>query len=187
MKIHVALPHQSLPKTYFETRYIVLRKPLGAPQGSERIDNDNEAIHAWIEQETKVVSVGRAALISEGEDGSVIDVGANSLCPGFAPLTRNYKTIEDKDETEISSDLRPAFQIRQMGTLEEYRGKGLASEILKALEINCQKMWNVKTGWLQARVEAVTFYENNGWACFGDEYYIENVGAHQNMWKKFES
>lgn len=185
MKVHVAFPGETLPEAYFETRYAVLRKPLGAPKGSERIDGDRTAIHAWIEDDGMIVSVGRAALIPIGEDGSVTDLNADSSCPPFQPLSNGYETIKDDNGIEIPHDLRPAFQIRQMGTLETHRGKGLASEVLKTLENNCEKIWNVRTGWLQARTEALKFYGNNGWICFGAAYSVPNVGAHRNMWKKF--
>ena len=36
---------------YFRTRYAVLREPLGMPPGSERLDDDDQAVHAWVEED----------------------------------------------------------------------------------------------------------------------------------------
>ncbi len=185
MKINIAFPGESLSEAYFETRYLILRKPLRAPKGSERIDGDDEAIHVWIEDKGLITSIGRVAVIPLGNDGSVIDKEADSSCPAFQPLSCDYKELEDDNGLVIPKDLRPAMQIRQMGTLENHRGKGLASMVLKELEQSCQKQWDVKSGWLQSRIEALPFYKANGWTAFGNEYLVNNVGLHRSMWKKF--
>ncbi len=185
MNVKVSFPGELLPEAYFETRYSVLRKPLGAPKGSERIDGDDEALHVWIEEAGKIISVGRAALIPNESDGSVTDKEADSSCPPFQPLSCNYKGLKDDNGLIIPKDLRPAIQIRQMGTLEDHRGKRLASTVLKELEKNCTAIWSVNSGWLQSRIEALPFYMANGWIAFGTEYHVNNVGAHRSMWKKF--
>ena len=166
-------------------RYEVLRKPLGSPKGSEYLAKDNDAINVWAEVEGKVVAVGRAHLLEDGEDGSVVDVNADSACPAFPPLSKDYKEMKDDSGIVIDSDLRPAIQVRGMGTLDEYQGQGIASKVLDTLEKESLTVWNAKTGWLQARVEAIPFYEANAWCCFGPEYEVPNVGPHVSMWKKF--
>ncbi len=178
MNLIVALPGEPLPKEYFDVRFEVLRKPLGSPRGSELLNDDDKAIHAYIsltpalsegEGAEKIIAVGRIALIAG--DGSVKDpVGSN--CPAFEPLSSS------------SSDLRPAVQIRQMGTLPEFQGKGFAAKILFALEETAKQHWNARTGWLQARLNAIPFYEKCGWTSYGEEYDVNKVGAHSSMWKK---
>ncbi|MCF8463453.1 MAG: GNAT family N-acetyltransferase [Flavobacteriales bacterium] len=186
MKTVIKLPGESLPEAYFDVRYEILRKPLGSPKGSERLGGDYEAIHCWMEENGKIVAVGRAHLIPENEDGSAFDQKAKSACPPFEPLCAGYKPIEDDSGLEIPSDgLRPAVQVRAMGTLDEYQGQGIASKVLDALEKESVTLWNAKTGWLQARIEAIPFYEANAWCCFGPEYEVPNVGPHVSMWKKF--
>ena len=59
MILKVALPHQPVPEAYFNLRYDVLRKPLDAPLGSERLNDDQQAIHAWLEDEGRIISIGR--------------------------------------------------------------------------------------------------------------------------------
>ncbi|TNF27139.1 MAG: N-acetyltransferase [Bacteroidetes bacterium] len=184
MKTQISQPGEKLPQEYFDVRYEILRKPLGAPKGSEQLAKDNDAIHVWMEMDGKIVAVGRAHLLEDNEDGSVVDVGANSKCPAFSPLTKDASEMEDDSGTTIGPELRPAVQIRAMGTLDEFQGQGLASKVLETLEIESAARWHAKTGWLQARLEAIPFYEASGWCCFGPEYNVPNVGPHVSMWKK---
>lgn len=175
MNLIIALPGESLPQEYFDVRYEVLRKPLGSPRGSELLNDDDKAIHSWISVNNKIVAVGRIALIAG--DGSVKDpVGSN--CPAFEPLTVG---IANPDQ---QTSLRPAVQVRQMGTLPEFQGKGLAAKVLAALEQTAKQHWNARTGWLQARLAAIPFYEKCGWTAYGEEYDVNKVGAHRSMWKK---
>lgn len=186
MKVVVKLPHKELPQEYFDVRYEVLRKPLGSPKGSEQLTKDHEAIHVWTEVDGKIAAVGRAHLLEDDEDGSAVDTKANSTCPAFGPLSCEPKHVTDDNGDALTEHLRPAVQVRAMGTLERFRGLGLASQVLTACEESSINTWNAKTGWLQARITAIPFYEKNGWVCFGPEYHVPNVGPHRSMWKKFE-
>ena len=80
-------------------------------------------------------------------------------------------------------DLRPAFQIRQMGTLEKWRRQGCARDILELLEAGARTQWGCASGWLQARLPATTFYERMGWTAFGPTYEVEGIGPHVSMYK----
>ena len=123
-EVKVRLPGEDIPESYFQCRYDVLRHPLGFPIGSERLVDDSEAIHAWVERDGVVLCVGRAHLIDASSDGSAADhagPGA-SICPAFGPLQ------------QINSQNRPSIQIRQMGTRPQGRRQGLASTVLAALE-----------------------------------------------------
>jgi len=186
MKTVVKFPGETLPEAYFDVRYEILRKPLGSPKGSERLGGDNEAINCWVEADDTIVSVGRAHLIPDDTDGSAYDQKAKSACPAFEPLCIGYEAMEDDSGTEIpETGLRPAVQVRGMGTLDDHQGHGFASRVLDTLEKESVKLWNARTGWLQARIAAIPFYEANGWCCFGEEYEVPNVGPHVSMWKKF--
>ena len=173
-RLEVALPGLDLPDSYFSCRYSCLREPLGFPEGAERLADDPEAIHAWWETSGGgVVAVGRIHLIPNDSDGSQADYtgpGA-AVCPAFTPLISG-------DE-----DMRPAVQIRQMGTREEWRRQGLASGLVVALEAAAISHWGAKTGWLQARIDAIPMYESEGWVKFGEEYDVKGIGPHYSMWK----
>ncbi len=171
-------PEKIPSEAYFHTRWQTLRKPLGLPLGTERLPDDQQAIHAWVEGAGEIVAVGRAHLIPPESAGAMQDhSGASaSMCPSFTPL-------EGEEGFPQPMELRPAFHIRQMGTLVEWRRQGLAAQILQALEEACVDIWKCNSGWLQARVGAIPFYESQGWTVFGEEYQIEGVGPHYSMWK----
>lgn len=174
-QVKVSLPGQDIPESYFQCRYDVLRHPLGFPIGSERLIDDGDAIHAWVEKEGLVLSVGRAHLIDESSDGSAADhagPGA-SICPAFGPL--QTKTTQN----------RPSIQIRQMGTRQQGRRQGLATAVLAALEYQSKQHFSAKTGFLQAREVAFSFYQSQHWQMIDSPYAIEKIGPHHSMMKQF--
>jgi len=169
--LSISLPGKIPSPAYYDCRYAVLREPLGFERGAELLDDDHQAIHAWVEQDDKVVAVGRAHMIPEGVDGSGADhagPGAAKI-PGFGPLA---------DSTN-----RPAIQIRQMGTLGDYRRQGLAATVLSALESAAKSHLSAKIGLLQAREHAIAFYQSQGWEIVDEPYEISGIGPHRSMMK----
>ncbi len=161
-------------EAYFATRFAVLRQPLGMQPGSEQLPDDDQAWHAWVEREDEIVAVGRAHVIPEYSDGSGMDhkgPGAASI-PAFGPLARN--------EAE-----RPAFQIRQMGTLPSHQRNGFAALVLRELERCMVEECGAKTGFLQAREHALPFYLAQGWEVIDEPYVIGVIGPHRSMMKRF--
>ncbi len=159
-------------EAYYQCRYAILRQPLGFDRGAELLADDSEAIHAYVENENgDIVCVGRAHLIPKESDGSQSDFpGASGpKTPAFSPL------LED--------GYRPAMQIRQMGTLLTSRRSGLAAKVLEALEKETKVAFSAKTGLLQAREEAISFYQAAGWTVIDQPYSIPNVGLHRSMMK----
>ena len=170
--LKIILPKQEIPTNYYDCRYAVLRQPLGFPRGAELLDDDDEAIHSYVEINNQVLSVGRAHLIPYDSDGSAADhAGPDATkCPGFGPLA------EQKH--------RPAIQIRQMGTLPEARRKGLAAEVLANLETESKAQFDAKFGFLQAREFAIPFYQSQGWEIIDHPYSIDGIGPHRSMMKQ---
>ena len=166
--------HGKPSDAYFATRYAVLRAPLDMPLGSERLGDDAEAVHAWVADGDSVVSVGRAHVIPENSDGSGADhkgPGAAKI-PAFGPLA-------------TQSAHRPAFQIRQMGTLPNHQRRGHAARILARLEQVMVKEFGCRTGLLQAREHAIPFYASQGWVVIDKPYKIGEIGPHRSMIKHF--
>ena len=158
---------------YYDCRYAVLREPLGFARGAEILQDDAQALHAFVIKNETVVSVGRAHQIPETSDGSQADhAGPGAAqCPPFSPL--------------ISGGPRPAIQIRQMGTRSEYQRQGLASKVLAELEQNSIDTFGAVAGFLQARMDAVPFYQSQGWEIIDEEYDIKGIGPHRSMMKRF--
>jgi GNAT superfamily N-acetyltransferase len=172
--LHVALPGQDLPEAYFATRYEVLRRPLGRPPGSERLTDEHEALHVWVAVEGQIVAVGRAhLLLGDGAAADHAGLGAATI-PAFEPL-----------RGPNDAPLRPAVQIRQMGVLSSFQGRGYGALVLDHLERNASAHFHATTGWLQAREAAIGFYERCGWGVVGAWYDIEGVGRHRSMMKTF--
>ena len=170
---HVLIPPALPPPSYYDCRYAVLREPIGFPRGAEILDDDEQAIHAWVVFEDEIVAVGRAHLIDADSDGSAADhagPGATK-CPGFGPLN---------DSTN-----RPAIQIRQMGTRPESRRQGHAATVLQALEAASKDHFGAKIGLLQAREVAIPFYLSQGWMLIDEPYSIQGIGPHRSMMKEF--
>ena len=166
--------HGTPAEAYFATRYAVLRQPLGMPLGSERLDDDDQAIHAWVEVGEDVVAVGRAHIIPNHSDGS----GADHKGPGAAPIPAFGPLASGSAE-------RPAFQIRQMGTLLSYQRQGHAASVLQKLEQVMSSKFDCKIGLLQAREHAIPFYQTQGWHCIDEPYVIGVIGPHRSMMKRF--
>jgi len=185
-EFHLALPGEELPPAYFACRFATLREPLGASSGSEFLEDDGEAVHAWFEhvESGLVVAVGRAHFLKGGSSGGGADhagAGAPDV-PGFEPLVEL-----SSDLFPAPVDLRPAFQVRQMGTRTDHQRLGLAARILGALEQEALRIWEVRSGWLQARSPARPFYEACKWQAYGSEYDIPGVGPHRSMGKFYEA
>ena len=177
LELVVGLPNCDLSDAYYECRYTCLREPLGFPVGAERLQDDDEAIHAWWEtSEGEVVAVGRIHRIPDNSDGAQSDhAGPDAaVCPAFTPLANG------------DDDLRPAVQIRQMGTREGWRRQGLASGLVIALEAAAISHWGAKSGWLQARIEAIPMYASENWIQFGERYDVSGIGPHYSMWKMLD-
>ena len=174
-KTDVLIPPSNPSDLYYDCRYTVLREPIGFARGSEILDDDNQAIHAWIAEDKLIMAVGRAHLIPEGSDGSSVDYPGPSAsqCPPFGPL----------DDIEN----RPAVQIRQMGTRLESRRKGYAAEVLRALEDTSSQHFGAKVGLLQAREAAIPFYLAQGWNIVDQPYIIAGIGPHRSMIKYFQT
>lgn len=74
-------------------------------------------------------------------------------------------------------------QIRSMAVREDLRSMGLGSVVLGELE-KVAKLRGLKEIILDARKEAVAFYEKNGYRTEGDSYILFGVIPHFRMIKK---
>lgn len=72
------------------------------------------------------------------------------------------------------------YQLRGMATAESYKGKGAGSKLINYVS-SVLKGQNIDVLWCNARLNAVKFYQKNGFEIISDEFQIEGVGPHLVM------
>lgn len=85
-------------------------------------------------------------------------------------------------ETHPDFSLKQSWRIRGMAVLPEYRNQQLGNRLLDAC-INHAIHNKADVIWCNARINAVSFYKRAGFKIIGDEFEIENIGAHFLMAK----
>ncbi|REJ82438.1 MAG: GNAT family N-acetyltransferase [Bacteroidetes bacterium] len=75
-------------------------------------------------------------------------------------------------------------QIRSMAVREDFRGEGLGSSIIRHIENTCVEK-GVKEIILDARENALAFYEKNGYKIIADSYTLFGQIKHYRMSKQF--
>ena len=75
----------------------------------------------------------------------------------------------------------PAFQLRGMATLPDFRHAGFGTALLAACVAHARAE-RAALVWCNARTSAVAFYAKNGWQILGAEFDIPTVGPHLRMW-----
>lgn len=85
-------------------------------------------------------------------------------------------------ESHPDFKLRQSWRIRGMAVLEEYQTKNLGSQLLESC-VNHAIGQRGDVIWCNARINAVAFYKKYGFKIIGDEFDIENIGAHFLMAK----
>ena len=184
--LHCEGPGASLSTGYLATRFVTLRKPLGFPPSAANLPDDDDAIHAWVVVGDEIVAVGRIHLIPADSCGGGADTTEENAahCPDFQPLSEQGWLDERGGALPKLNSIRPAVQVRQMGTVEGHKRCGHAAKVLSAIEDGAATQWGECTGFLQARNGAIKFYESQDWVCFGDGYLVEGIGPHRSMWKR---
>lgn len=74
------------------------------------------------------------------------------------------------------------YFMRGMVTHPDYQGQGAGSSVID-FGINELKKRNVNFLWFNARINAVPFYEKNGFSSIGEEFLIPEIGMHVVMYK----
>jgi GNAT superfamily N-acetyltransferase len=83
----------------------------------------------------------------------------------------------------------PAWQLRGMATLPEFRGKGVGRAVLEAMEADFEVAGHPPAGtllWCNARTPAVGFYETMGWRVVSERFEIPTAGPHVKMIKRLK-
>ena len=76
------------------------------------------------------------------------------------------------------------FQLRGMGTLSKYRGKGFGKLlVLKSEEFLIDK--DIHKIWCYARAAATGFYKSLDYKILGKSFEVPKIGSHYLMFKEF--
>lgn len=80
----------------------------------------------------------------------------------------------------VSGTAQPAWRIRGMATLPEYRSRGLGGELLKRCLAHVRGV-RPGTVWCNARTSAAGYYANHGFVQLGETFEIPDIGEHVVM------
>jgi len=69
------------------------------------------------------------------------------------------------------------WQLRAMGVREGFRGRGYASKLVVVAEAEAKEQ-GAQYIWANARKAVVGFYQGLGYSVLGEEFMIEDIGAH---------
>ena len=86
--------------------------------------------------------------------------------------------------TRVDWQGEPAWQLRGMGVIDPYQGKGVGKLLLDVLESLARQASPIRLLWCNAREEAVGFYQKQGWTIASEIFHIEDVGPHYKMTKR---
>ena len=81
----------------------------------------------------------------------------------------------------------PVYQLRGMATKKDFQKMGIGKKLLLFAEDFIRKQKSSVIFWCNARSEAIGFYQKQGWACFGEEFDMPDVGMHRKMIKGIAS
>ena len=77
---------------------------------------------------------------------------------------------------------RKSYRLRGMATHPNFRRKGLGKDLMQSAFIHLLQQ-QADLLWCKARLVAVPFYRSLGFQIIGEQYEIEGIGPHYNMYK----
>ena len=117
-----------------------------------------------------------------------------ALFPGDdAPTSRHWAAISDGLVVGCATlhasqwEGEPAWQLRGMATVPEFRGKGIGRALLEEMVAEFHAAGPAGAGtllWCNARVPAVGFYQTMGWQVVSGQFEIPTAGPHVKMIKR---
>ena len=90
-------------------------------------------------------------------------------------------TFVEKDNSYFQGK---QFRLRGMATSENHQGKGMGRKLILKAE-GILKERKVDILWFNARIVALDFYSKLGYEIIGEQFDIQYIGVHFNMYKKF--
>ncbi|MCV3296298.1 MAG: GNAT family N-acetyltransferase [Oenococcus sp.] len=104
--------------------------------------------------------------------------GQDGHCLHYVGYVQDWQPATTSRIYTVNHD---SWHIGRVATFKNFRGKGFASQLLKQIEIDAKKQ-HIKKLELEAQVHAISFYENLGYAAYGDIFLDANI-QHRKMQK----
>jgi len=137
-------------------------------------DNLKIIIADWQKDKTSLQNIRRIVFIEEQGVPEDMEWDEYDTSSTHYLVTHNHKTI-------ATARLKPDGQIGRMAVLAEYRNQGIGSKLLQFVLKNAAQT-NINKVYLHAQVEAIPFYEKQGFTSQSDIFYEANI-PHREMLK----
>jgi len=134
----------------------------------------NIRVANWADDKTGLAKIRRAVFIDEQKVPEELEWDEEDI--------RSTHFLVTIDDTAVATArLKPDGQIGRMAVLNEYRHQGIGQKLLQYVLQNAVSQ-NMKTLYLHAQVDAVPFYEKQGFSAHGEVFYEADI-PHRAMSK----
>jgi predicted GNAT family N-acyltransferase len=139
-------------------------------------NNFNIRVANWTDDKEDLAGIRRSVFIDEQKVPEELEWDEHDL-PSI-----HFLVTTSEDKPIASARLKPDGQIGRMAVLREFRNQGIGQKLLQYVlqHAACQKLDRL---YLHAQIDAVPFYEKQGFNAHGDVFYEANI-AHRAMLKK---
>jgi predicted GNAT family N-acyltransferase len=157
----------------FRIRYVVFVEEQGVPVDLEQDDRDDDADHVIAVKSDDSTAGFDAFGVSAAGEGVAVE--------GGSAIGAGRLVVEPAGYADLDPDLGPIGHLGRIAVVDEARGSGVGSELVRALETRASQR-RLGTLYLASETPAVPFYERLGFAVYGDEF--EDAGLpHRHMWR----
>jgi len=134
----------------------------------------NIRVADWADDKAALEKIRRAVFINEQKVPEELEWDEYDLSSTHFLVTIN-------DNPVAVARLKPDGQIGRMAVLREYRHQGIGRKLLQYVLQNAARQ-KLQQLYLHAQVDAVAFYEKQGFTAYGDVFYEAEI-AHRAMSK----
>jgi len=138
-------------------------------------DNTNIRVANWTDDRLALADIRRAVFIDEQDVPEELEWDEYD-----ASSTHFLVTVDSRPVA--TARLKTDGQVGRMAVMKEHRHQGIGRKLLHFL-IQHAARDHFKMLYLHAQVDALTFYEKQGFAAHGDVFYEADI-AHRAMTKK---
>jgi len=135
----------------------------------------NIRVANWADDKTELEKIRRAVFIDEQNVPEELEWDEYDL-------QSTHFLVSINNRATATARLKPDGQIGRMAVLREYRHQGIGQKLLQYV-LQIADRQNLKHLYLHAQVDAVPFYEKQGFSTHGEVFYEADI-PHRAMSKK---